>query len=88
MRNFLADLVALLEIVPTIRLISKKETGRWTTGAPQSEKQLTLEQAIEKARLHRDQLLKGVELLERFPAKGTDEDYERLQLEMNRGLWS
>ncbi len=65
-------------------LFRKKETGKWTTGAPQNEKQLTLEQAIEKARQHRDQLLRGVDLLEGFPAHGIDEDYERLQLTMNQ----
>ena len=53
------------------------------TGFP-NEQELTLQQAIEKATQHRDQLLKGVDLLEALPASGTDADYERLQQEMNR----
>lgn len=65
-------------------LFRKRESGKWVTGAPQSEQELTLEQAIEKATQHRDQLLKGVELLDQLSLSGTDEDYERLQEEMNR----
>src|SRR5207302_7455420 len=64
-------------------LFRKKETGRWTTGSPQNPQELTVEQAIDKARQHRDQLIKGVELLEKLPVNGTDEDYEHLQQEMN-----
>lgn len=40
-------------------LFRKRETGKWVSGAPQNEYELTLEQAIEKATQHRDQLLKG-----------------------------
>src|SRR6266566_5382599 len=65
-------------------LFRKKETGRWTTGAPQNPEELTVEQAIDKARQNRDQLIRGVELLEKLPVNGTDEDYEHLQQEMNR----
>ncbi len=65
-------------------LFRKKETGRWTTGSPQNPEELTIEQAIEKARQHRDQLIRGVDLLEKLPVNGTDEDYAHLQQEMNR----
>jgi len=65
-------------------LFRKKGTGKWIGGSPLNEQELTLEQAIEKARQHREQLLRGVELLENLPADGIDEDYERLQHEMNR----
>src|SRR2546430_3151952 len=65
-------------------LFRKKETGRWTTGSPQNPEELTVEQAIEKARQHRAQLIRGIELLDKMPANGTDEDYAQLQLEMNR----
>ena len=64
-------------------LFWRRETGKWVTGSPQHERELTLEQAVEKARQHRDQLLKGVELLEKLPANGSDNDYAKLQLEMN-----
>lgn len=65
-------------------LFRKRENGRWVTGSPQNERELTLEQAIEKATLHRDQLLKGVDLLDKLPAHGTDADYKRLQEAMDR----
>ncbi len=65
-------------------LFRKKETGKWITGPPQNEQELTLEQAIEKARQHREQLIRGVELLENLPASSTDEVYHQLQQEMNR----
>src|SRR6266699_4856341 len=65
-------------------LFRKKETGRWTTGSPQNPQELTVEQAIDKARQHRDQLIRGVEHLEKLPVHGTDEDYAQVQQEMNR----
>ena len=65
-------------------LFRKKETGRWTTGSPQNPEELTVEQAIDKARQNRDQLIRGVELLEKLPVNGTDEDYAHLQQEINR----
>jgi len=64
-------------------LFRKRETGKWVTGAPQKEQELTVEQAIEKATQHRDQLLKGVDLLDKLPANGTDEDYRLLQKMMD-----
>jgi 5-methylcytosine-specific restriction protein B len=63
-------------------LFRKKETGLWTTGAPQKPLSLSIDQAIAIARHNRDQLLQGVELLEQLPANGSDEDYQNLQQEM------
>ena len=65
-------------------LFRKKETGKWTTGSPQNPKELSIEQAIDKARQHRDQLIKGIELLEIMPINGTEEDYQQLQQDLNR----
>jgi 5-methylcytosine-specific restriction protein B len=65
-------------------LFRKKETGLWTTGSSQNPKELSIEQAINKARQHRDQLIKGIELLEKMPTNGTEEDYQQLQQEMDR----
>ena len=45
-------------------LFRRKETGKWTTGSPQNPEELTVEQAIEKARKHREQLIRGIELLD------------------------
>ena len=64
-------------------LFRKRETETWTTGAPSNPVELSVEQAVEVARRHRDQLIRGVELLEKLPVNGTDEDYEHLQQEMN-----
>ncbi|HJT57365.1 MAG TPA: AAA family ATPase [Ktedonobacteraceae bacterium] len=64
-------------------LFRRKETGRWTSGSPQHEEELTLEQAIAIARQHRDQLLAGVRLLQELPENGSDEDYLHLQQEMD-----
>ncbi len=65
-------------------LFHKKETGQWVTGSPQKEQVLTLDEAIEKAKSHREQLVRGAELLERLPADSSDEVYERLQADMER----
>ena len=65
-------------------MFRRKENGQWTIGTPKIPVELTVEQAIDKARQYRDQLFKGVELLEKMPANGTDEDYLHLQQEMNR----
>ncbi len=65
-------------------LFHKKEADQWITGFPQKEQVLTLEQAIAKAKSHREQLVRGAELLERLPVDSGDEVYERLQVDMER----
>ncbi len=65
-------------------LFRKKETGTWTSGAPNNPVKLSVEQAVEIAKRHRDQLIRGVEVLERMPENGTDADYNNLQQQMNR----
>ena len=57
----------------------RSETGVWMTGSPTNQRELTVEEAIEIARKHRDQLVKGAEILEHFTTEGTDEDYRNLQ---------
>lgn len=64
-------------------LFRKAENGIWTTGAPTHPIELSVEQAIEKARQHRDQLLAGCRLLENLPDHSTDKNYEQLQQDMN-----
>jgi len=65
-------------------LFRKRETGTWTTGSPLKPIELSVEQAVEIARKHRDQLIRGVELLERLPDNSSDEQYAQLQLDMQR----
>lgn len=62
----------------------RKETGVWMKGSPQNQQELSTEEAIQIARNHRDQLLKGAELLERLPVGGSDSDYATLQQDMDR----
>ena len=63
-------------------LFRRKETGRWATGSSSNPVELSVEQAIHMARQHRDQLIKGAELLEHMPRNGSDADYAHLQQEM------
>src|SRR5258706_339789 len=65
-------------------LFRKQDRGIWISGSPISPVELSVEQAIDLARQHRDQLIRGVELLEKLPVNGTDEDYAQLQQEMDR----
>lgn len=65
-------------------LFRKIETGIWTSGSPIHPVELPVEQAIEKARQHRDQLLAGAKLLEKLPEHGTEQDYQQLQQDMKR----
>jgi len=62
----------------------RKETGAWMTGSPQNQRELSLDEAIQMARTHRDQLIKGAELLEQLPKNATDAEYATLQLNMDR----
>jgi hypothetical protein len=64
-------------------LYRRKETGAWMTGSPQKQQELTVEEAVEMARKHRDQLIRGTKLLEKLPANGTDADYQALQEQMD-----
>lgn len=61
-----------------------RETGAWMTGSPQAQRELSLEEAITYARRHRDQLGRGVELLEALPVNRNDEVYRALQENMDR----
>ncbi len=62
----------------------RKETGAWMTGSPQNQKELTIDEAVEIARKHREQLSKGFELLENFYSPASDNDYLQLQKDMDQ----
>jgi len=63
----------------------RKETGNWQAADKSNyPTDISLEEAIEFARKHRDQLLRGVKLLEAFPSIARDEDYAQLQLQMDQ----
>ena len=61
----------------------RKETGLWMTGSPTKQRELTTTEAVEIARRHRDQFIQGVELLVHLPPHGSDNDYRRLQAQMD-----
>ncbi len=67
------------------RVFRRKETGNWQAGSEKGNRpeDITLEQAISYARTHRDQLIKGCEVLEAFQTDATDEDYAELQDHMD-----
>lgn len=67
------------------RLFRRKETGQWQAGAEQGNrpKDITKDEAIAIARRHRDQFIKGFELLEALPDDASDEDYAELQDQMD-----
>ena len=67
------------------RIFRRKETGNWQAGGEKGNqpKDITKEEAIEFARSHRDQLLKGVELLDGLPENASDDDYAQLQDQMD-----
>ncbi len=65
-------------------LYRRKETGTWMTGTPQKQRELSVDEAITIARRHRDQFIRGCELLEKMPGYGSDEDYRVLQENMDR----
>ncbi len=60
-------------------IYKRKETGTWMTGHASNQVEITIEDAIQIARKHRDQLVAGSGLLQKLPANGTDADYATLQ---------
>jgi 5-methylcytosine-specific restriction protein B len=66
-------------------IFRRKETNTWVTADEgHNARDLTVDEAVVIARKHRDQLLKGVELLRQLPTSGSDEDYKRLQEALDR----
>lgn len=62
----------------------RKETGAWMTGSSTKQVELTLADAVQIARNHRDQMLKGCELLDALPMNAPDEEYFQLQKQMSQ----
>lgn len=65
-------------------IFRRKETGTWTTGSPQKQIEIPVEQAIEIARRHRDQLIRGVSVIQSMPDSTDDATYLRLQEDLDR----
>ena len=65
-------------------IYKRKETGAWMAGAPTSQRELTIDEAVEIARRQREQLTQGIEILKKFPDQASDEEYRRLQEKMDQ----
>lgn len=65
------------------RIYRRKETGKWMTGSSRSQYEISEEEAIEYAREHRDQFIKGCEILEKVPVDPLQKDYRKLQDDMD-----
>ena len=51
-------------------LYLRKETQTWTSGSPLHPIELSVEEAVEHAMRHRDQLVRGCEILAKLPSEG------------------
>jgi 5-methylcytosine-specific restriction protein B len=66
-------------------IFKRKETGAWTTaGEGNYPKEITVDEAVAIARRHRDQLVRGVELIRQLLEEPTDANYARLQQQLDR----
>ncbi|UTF51802.1 AAA family ATPase [Desulfomicrobium sp. ZS1] len=65
-------------------LYKRKETGKWMTGHPSNQRELTVEEAIGFARKHRDQLINGDDLLKQMPGSPSFDDYVNLQNSLDK----
>jgi 5-methylcytosine-specific restriction protein B len=61
----------------------RKETGAWTTGSPSDQKEISVADAINIARAHRDELVAGAKLLEELASDLSDDNYAKLQDRMD-----
>ena len=62
----------------------KRDTGIWMTGSSQKQEELSVSDAVEVARRHRDQLVAGSEIISKLSYRAEDEEYASLQNEMDR----
>lgn len=63
----------------------RADSGEWATyGDGHKPKDIPVEQAIEIARKHRDQLVKGAEVLKAFQANAGDAEYLELQQQLDQ----
>ena len=64
-------------------IYKRKETGVWMKGSSQRQQELSVSDAIDIARRHRDQLIAGSEIISNLPHQAGDEEYLSLQHEMD-----
>ncbi len=61
------------------RLYKNQDSGEWMTGNPKNQVSLSVSDAIDMARNHRQQLIAAVALLQDLPAGADDEQYLAMQ---------
>jgi 5-methylcytosine-specific restriction protein B len=63
------------------RVFRRKETGRWQAGSEKGNRpvDISVQEAIDYAKSHRDQLIHGCELISELPSDASDDDYAQLQ---------
>ena len=62
----------------------RSSTGTWMAGAAAAPREVTVAAAVDIARRDRDQLVQAASLMERLPEHGSDQDYLRLQQDLDR----
>lgn len=65
-------------------LFKRKDSGQWVKGGAKSEVNIDEAEAINIARIHRDQLLAGVSVIDKLPNRTDDQVYLQLQNELGR----
>ena len=65
-------------------IYKRNETGTWMTGSSQKQVELTVQEAIEVARRHRDQFLAGADMLRQLPRQADDDAYAKLEANLMR----
>ena len=64
-------------------IYKRKHTNTWMTGSSRRQEELSVSDAIVRARRHRDEMVAGAEVLSRLSYEATDEEYAHLQRAMN-----
>ena len=65
-------------------IFRSNETRAWMTGSPRDMREVSVPEAIEIARRHRDQLIRGAERVGTVPELADDAEYRRLQADLDR----
>jgi 5-methylcytosine-specific restriction protein B len=65
-------------------IFRSNDTKAWMTGSPKDMREVAVAQAIEIARRHRDELIRGAERVGEVPELADDSEYRRLQDDLDR----
>lgn len=65
-------------------IFRSNETRAWMTGSPRDMREVPVPQAVEIARRHRDELIRGAERVGQVPERADDSEYRRLQDDLDQ----